>query len=108
MNGEKMFAIISHKTKQYKVEAGKTYRFDLIEDIAEKKIKFDEVLLVGDEKSVKIGEPLVKGASVEAEILGDVKADKVTVLKFHAKKHYKRVNGHRQNYTEIKISSINA
>lgn len=103
-----MFAIISYKTKQHKVEIGKTYRIDLAEEIADKNIKFDEVLLVADDKSVKVGEPTLPGASVEAEILGDIKADKVTVLKFHAKKHYMRSNGHRQNYTEIKISSINA
>lgn len=103
-----MFAIISHKSKQYKVEVGKSYKLDLVEEVKEKKIKFDEVLLIADEKSVKVGEPTIKGASVEAEILGDVKADKVNILKFHAKKHYKRVNGHRQNYTEIMISSINA
>jgi len=103
-----MFAIVSHKTKQYKVEVGKTYRFDLIEEAKGKKVKFDEVLLVADDKSVKVGEPTVKGASVEAEILGDIKDDKVKILKFHAKKHYKRSNGHRQNYTEVKISSINA
>ncbi len=103
-----MFAIVSHKSKQYKIEVGKTYKFDLIEETKDKKVKFDEVLLISDEKSVKVGEPTIKGASVEAEIIGDIKADKVGIMKFHAKKHYKRTNGHRQNYTEVKISSINS
>lgn len=103
-----MFAIVSHKSKQHKVEPGKTYRFDLTEKSEDNKIKFEEVLLIADEKSVLVGEPFIKGASVEAEIVGDIRDDKVKVMKFHAKKHYKRNGGHRQGYTEIKISSINS
>ena len=103
-----MFAIVSHKSKQYKVEVGKTIMVDLIEDESAKKITFDQVLLVSDDKSIKIGEPIVEDASVEAEILGSIKDEKVNVSKFHAKKRYKRNGGHRQDYLEVKISSINA
>ncbi|PIS07824.1 50S ribosomal protein L21 [Candidatus Berkelbacteria bacterium CG10_big_fil_rev_8_21_14_0_10_43_13] len=101
-----MFAIISHNKGQYKVEPGKTYRIDSQGETEDKKMKFDEVLLVSDDKTVKVGDPTIKGATVEAEILGEVRDKKVGILKFHAKKHYKRYNGHRQQYTEIKISSI--
>lgn len=103
-----MFAIISHKTKQYKVEVGQILRIDLDEEAKDKKIKFDQILLFSDDKTTKVGQPNVDGASVEGEILGEVKADKVKIAKFHAKKHYDRNNGHRQKYIEVKISSIKA
>jgi len=103
-----MFAIINHNKEQYKVEPGKTYRIDGLGDTDEKKVRFDEVLLVNDGKTTKVGDPAVKGATVEAEIVGRIKGQKVGVLKFHPKKHYKRYNGHRQTYTEIKVSSINS
>lgn len=103
-----MFAIVSHKTKQYKVSVGQTVRVDLDEKIKDGQVKFENVLLFSDEKTVKVGEPTIKGAVVEAEVIGDIKDEKVLVSKFHAKKHYHRNNGHRQNYTEVKISSIKA
>ena len=102
-----MFAIVLHKGKQYKFEAGKTYEIDLL-DSTEKKVVFDNVLLVSDEKNIKVGDPQVKDANVEGEIIENIKGEKVQVFKFHAKKHYQRSNGHRQDYTKIKISSINA
>jgi len=102
-----MFAIVSDEGKQYKFEVGRIYDIDL-HDSEEKKITFSDVLLISDEKETKIGEPTIKGATVEADFLGEIKGDKVEVFKFHAKKHYKRNNGHRQKYSKVKISSINA
>lgn len=101
-----MLAIIVHKNNQYKVEEDKEYNFDLFEESEGKKVIFDHVLLIDDGKSVKIGTPEIKGASVEGEIVGDVKGKKISSIKFHAKKRYKRTLGHSQKYTRVKISQI--
>lgn len=101
-----MFAIVSYNKKQYKVEPEKEYKIALLDEESKKNFVFSEVMLVDDGKSVKVGEPFVDGASVEAEIVGDIKDDKVTGIKFHAKKHYKRNLGHRQDYTVVKIKQI--
>lgn len=103
-----MFAIVDHKNKQYRVTVGQTLNIDLDSEISEKTVKFENVLLFSDEKSTKVGDPTIKGAVVEAEVLGEIKDEKVKISKFHAKKHYQRNNGHRQKYVEIKISSIKA
>jgi len=100
-----MFAVISHNGKQYKVEKGKSYNFDLI-DSEKKAITFAEVLLVSDNDKVSVGTPHIEGAVVTGEITDRIKDDKVLVFKFHAKKHYKRTQGHRQQYSVVKISDI--
>ena len=74
---------------------------------ADDKYTFDEVLLVGG-RSVKVGNPLVEGASVDATVVAEGKAKKVTVYKYKPKKGYHKKNGHRQQYTEVKIDKINA
>jgi len=102
-----MFAIVSHNNKQYKFETDKVYEIDLTANDG-KKIVFSEVLMISDDKKTSVGNPNIKDATVEAEVIEDTKGDKVEVFKFHAKKHYKRCNGHRQNYTKVKITSINA
>ena len=102
-----MFAVMSHKGNQYKVEPNKEYQIDLISsDIKEKKINFSEVLLINDDKKVHVGNPTIAGASVEAEIVKNISDEKVEVFKFHSKKRYKRTYGHRQPYSIIKVLSI--
>lgn len=101
-----MLAIISYKNNQYRVEEGGEYNFDLLDGSKDKKIIFDQILLVNDGKSVKIGTPEVKGAFVEGEIVGEVKGKKISSIKFHAKKRYKRTLGHSEKYTRVKISKI--
>jgi large subunit ribosomal protein L21 len=101
-----MFAIISYKGKQHRVQEGKEYEIDLIDQGDEKNITFSDVLLIEDEKDTKIGDPYIAGASVDGEIIKDIKDDKVTGIKFHAKKHYKRNLGHRQQYTIVAITKI--
>lgn len=100
-----MFAVISYNGKQYKVERGKSCNFDLI-DSEKKAITFNEVLLAGDTDKVSVGTPNIEGAVVTGEIIENIKDDKVLVFKFHAKKHYKRTQGHRQQYSVVKISDI--
>jgi large subunit ribosomal protein L21 len=103
-----VFAIISHKGNQYKFELNKDYKIDLIDHADdEKNLTFSDVLLISDEKKNIVGSPLVKNASVEAEILGDITDKKVNVFKFHSKKRYQRNRGHREDYTLVKILKIN-
>ena len=101
-----MFAVISFKGKQYKVSEGQEHRVDLIGS-DDTKIVFYKVLLLSDDKDIQVGSPAIEGASVEADVLGEIKDKKVSILKFHAKKRYKRNLGHRERYTVVKITKIN-
>jgi large subunit ribosomal protein L21 len=103
-----MFAVLSVKGNQYKVNPSEEYKFELIEGKKGEKVNFPEVLLISDEKKTIVGTPLVKGASVDAEIIeNDAKDKKVRIFKFRAKKRYQRTAGHRQSYTVVKIIKIN-
>jgi large subunit ribosomal protein L21 len=102
-----VYAIIRDRGMQYRVEKGQVLTIDLIETAeAGSTIELGEVLLVGDGDSVKVGSPLVNGASVRAEVLREAKGDKIVVFRYRNKKRYRRRTGHRQRYTEIKISDI--
>ena len=103
-----MYAIVDINNKQYKVEEGKFILVDLMAKNAGDKITLDKILMVSDGKSVNLGKPLVEGASISAEILGSIKDKKVIVYKMRPKKGYRRKQGHRQNYTKLKIEKINA
>jgi len=98
-------AVIKTGGKQYLVEAGTVLD---IEKVADKdgKIIFDEVLLIDDGKSTKIGTPLVDGAKVEAEIVEQFKDKKIRVFKMKRRKGYRRTQGHRQQKTKVKITKI--
>ncbi len=102
-----MFAVISVNNNQHKVEEDKTYKMSLFEyDKEKKKVVFDKVMLVSDEKNTLVGKPFLEKVSVEAEVLGEKKTKKETATKFKAKKRYKRTFGHRQDYLEVKILKI--
>lgn len=101
-----MLAIIKTGGKQYKVSEGDKIKVEKLEGEEGSKVIFDEVLFVGDEKNVKIGEPIVKSAKVEGKILKTAKGKKVTGIKFKAKKRYKVKFGHRQTMTEVEITKI--
>lgn len=100
-----MYAVIKTGGKQYRVAEGQKLRVEKLAGSAGDKITFDEVLLVGGD-TPKIGQPLVKGASVAAEIVGQDRGKKIVVFKFKRRKNYRRKNGHRQPYTELKITGI--
>ncbi len=102
------YAIIEDSGTQLKVEPGDRVEVDL-RDLAEGQtsIKFDKVLLVSGDAGVKIGEPVVAGASVTAKILGQVAADKIYVERFTRRKGFHRRVGHRQKYIAVQIESIN-
>ncbi|MEJ7733360.1 MAG: 50S ribosomal protein L21 [Polyangiaceae bacterium] len=102
-----MYAVIRTGGKQYRVSEGQTLRVEKLTGKAGDKINFGEVLLLGGD-SPKVGQPLVKGASVAAEIVGDGRGPKIIVFKFKRRKNMRRKNGHRQPYTELKITGITA
>jgi len=102
-----MYAIIEEGGKQHKVTTGDRLRIDRPHVEGEKTLTLDRVLLVAGDGAVRIGQPLVAGATVTAEVLGAVKGKKVMLQKYKRRKGYSRKQGHRQNYTEIKISAIN-
>ena len=103
-----MFAVISNKGNQYRFVLDKEYDLDLGTEVDEtqKTIKFNDVLLVSDDKKTVVGEPYIEGASVEAEILKTGFGEKSSSLKFHAKKRYTRHLGHRQASTRVKVVKI--
>ena len=103
-----MYAIVEINNKQYKVEEGKFIEIDLMAKDAGEKITLDRVVMVSDEKSVNLGQPVIEGATIDAEVLGHIKSKKVLVYKMRAKKGYRRKQGHRQQYTKLKINKINA
>ncbi len=101
-----MLAVIKTGGKQYLVKKGDKIRTEKLDGKAGGKITFGEVLFLGDEKSVKVGNPFVKGAVVEGKILKQAKAKKVWGIKHKAKKRYKVKFGHRQMFTEVEIMKI--
>jgi large subunit ribosomal protein L21 len=100
-----MYAVIKTGGKQYRVSEGQTLRVEKLPGSAGDKITFSEVLLVGGD-TPKIGRPLVQGAAVAAEITGQDRGKKIVVFKFRRRKNYRRKNGHRQPFTELKITGI--
>ena len=101
-----MYAIIETCGKQYKVSEGDVVFFEKLEAEEGKKVKFDNVILVSDEKKVEVGAPYVKGAKVEGKVIAHGKAKKIIVFKYKAKKNYRRKQGHRQPFTKVEITSI--
>jgi large subunit ribosomal protein L21 len=103
-----MFAVINTGGKQYRVSEGTVVRIEKLEAEAGATVEFDQVLLVGAGAEVTVGKPLVSGAKVTATVEAHGKADKVRIVKFRRRKHYKREKCHRQQYTLVKVTGISA
>jgi large subunit ribosomal protein L21 len=101
-----MYAIIATDGKQYKVQQGDEIQVDLRDVKEGDTITFDQVLLVSDGTSPKVGKPTVAGASVSAEVLGQEQGDKIYIQKMRRRKNYRRRTGHRQMYTRVRIGAI--
>ena len=101
-----MYAIIESCGKQYKVTEGDVVYFEKLDAEEGKKVTFDKVVLVSDDKKVEVGVPYVKGVKVEGKVVANGKAKKIIVYKYKAKKNYRRTQGHRQPYTKVEITSI--
>ena len=100
------YAIIETGGKQYTVRPGDTLRVDKLPHDQDDSLELDRVLLLSRDGVVKVGQPLVEGASVKAEVVENGRARKITVLRFKPKVRYKRKTGHRQHYTELRITEI--
>jgi large subunit ribosomal protein L21 len=101
-----MYAIFRAQGKQFRAEAGKKIQLPRMEAEPGSKITFDEVLLASDGETVVAGTPTVKGAKVEAEVLGETKGVKIYVFKFKRRKNYRRKTGHRAKFTEVRITGL--
>jgi large subunit ribosomal protein L21 len=101
-----MYAVVKTGGKQYRVSAGEKLRIEQIGAEVGQEIVLDQVLLVADGEALKMGAPLVSGATVKAKVLGHGRGDKVHIFKMRRRKHYRKSQGHRQNYTEIEILGI--
>jgi large subunit ribosomal protein L21 len=100
------YAIFKAAGQQFRAEKGVTIKVPLLDGEPGTKVTFEEVLLSSDGEKVRAGVPTVKGARVLAEIVRHGKADKVTVFKFKRRRNYRRKQGHRQQFTEVKITDL--
>ncbi len=103
-----MYAVIKTGGKQYRVSDGEKLKVEKLLAEVDSELIIDQVLAVGEGDDIKIGSPLLAGASVKAKILSHGRSEKVTIFKLRRRKHYKKHQGHRQSYTEIQITGINA
>ncbi|NJD25810.1 MAG: 50S ribosomal protein L21 [Betaproteobacteria bacterium] len=103
-----MYAVIKTGGKQYRVCAGQKLKVEQIPADVGAEITLDQVLMVGEGESVKVGAPLVAGASVKCTVVSHGRHDKVKIFKMRRRKHYQKHQGHRQNYTELRIDAIAA
>lgn len=101
-----MYAVFRTGGKQYRARQGDRLRIERLDAAVGDPVAFDEVLLVGEGANVKVGAPLVAGGKVEAKVVSQGRDDKITIIKFKRRAHYKRVKGHRQPFTEVEITGI--
>jgi large subunit ribosomal protein L21 len=101
-----MYAVIKTGGKQYKVAPGENLKVEQIPADVGAEVIIDQVLMVGDGESVRLGRPVVDGVTVKATVVAHGRGDKVTIFKMRRRKHYRKHQGHRQGYTELKIDSI--
>lgn len=102
-----MYAVLVTGGKQYRVAQGETLRVEKLEAEPGSEVTFDDILMLGDSDGIKLGDAL-NGASVTAKVVGHGRADKVRIIKFRRRKHHMKRQGHRQWFTEVKITGISA
>ena len=101
-----MYAVIKTGGKQYRVAPGESLQVESLEGDVGSAVSFDEVLLVADGDKVRVGAPRVEGAAVKAEVTAHGRGDKIRIIKHRRRKHYHKEQGHRQNFTAVKITEI--
>jgi len=102
-----MYAVIESGGKQHRVTEGETLKLEKIEVPTGETVEFDKVLMVGGD-NIRIGTPLVAGSKVTAEVIAHGRHKKIRIVKFNRRKHFRKETGHRQWYTEVKITGIQA
>jgi large subunit ribosomal protein L21 len=103
-----MYAVVNTGGKQYKVQKGETLRIEKITGEVGTQVTFDKVLMVADGENVRVGQPLLEKAAVQASIVEQDRAKKIIIFKYKRRKRYRRKQGHRQPYTAIRIDGIEA
>ena len=103
-----MFAVFESGGKQHRVSEGDVIRLERLSGEPGQSVEFDRVLLVSQDDDVTVGVPYVEGGKVTAEVVEQGRGDKIRVVKFKRRKNYLRRTGHRQDYTEVRITAINA
>ncbi|MCY3565542.1 MAG: 50S ribosomal protein L21 [Gammaproteobacteria bacterium] len=103
-----MYAVIESGGKQHRVSEGEVLRLEKLELEIGATVTFDKVLMIGEGAEVKVGQPYVEGSSVEAEVLNQGRGEKIRIVKFNRRKHHRKQMGHRQWFTEVKITGIKA
>ncbi|GAC16768.1 50S ribosomal protein L21 [Aliiglaciecola lipolytica] len=103
-----MYAVFQSGGKQHRVAEGQTVRLEKIEVAPGEAVEFDNVLMVSNGEDIKIGMPYVDGGKVTAEVVSHGRGDKIKIVKFRRRKHSRKTQGHRQWFTEVKITGINA
>ena len=102
-----MYAVIKTGGKQYRVAPGENIKIETVEAEVGATIVLDQVLMVADGEAVKVGTPTVAGAKVSATVVAHGRGPKIRIFKMRRRKHYQKTQGHRQNYTEIRVDAIN-
>ncbi|GLQ71310.1 50S ribosomal protein L21 [Vibrio sp. vnigr-6D03] len=103
-----MYAVFQSGGKQHRVSEGQTLRLEKLDVETGATVEFDKVLLVANGEEIAVGAPLVEGGKVTAEVVKHGRGDKVKIVKFRRRKHSRKQQGHRQWFTEVKITGINA
>jgi len=101
-----MYAVIKTGGKQYRVAPGEKLKVELIPADVGAQVILDQVLLVGDDSTVRLGQPMVTGATVKATVISHGRGEKLRIFKMRRRKHYQKHQGHRQGYTELQIDGI--
>ncbi|MEE4204150.1 MAG: 50S ribosomal protein L21 [Halieaceae bacterium] len=101
-----MYAVIESGGKQHRVTEGELLKLEKLDAATGDTVEFDRVLMVGAGEDVKIGTPVVEGGKVTAEVVSHGRGEKIRIVKFNRRKHYRNETGHRQWYTEVKITGI--
>ena len=101
-----MYAVIKTGGKQYKVTVGEKLKVEQIPAELDSQIVLNEVLMIADGEAVKVGAPFIEGAEVKATVISHGRGDKIRIFKMRRRKHYQKHQGHRQNFTEIRIDAI--
>jgi len=103
-----MYAIIKTGGKQYRVAEGQTLKIEALDLEAGSEVHFDEVMMVANGESIQIGSPMLQNVKVKAEVVDHGRGEKIKIIKFRRRKHHMKHMGHRQNFTKVKILSIQA
>ena len=103
-----MYAVFQSGGKQHRVSEGQTIRLEKLDIATGEAIEFDQVLMIANGEEIYIGLPLVAGGLVKAEVVAHGRGDKIKIVKFRRRKHYRKQQGHRQWFTDVKITGISA